>query len=361
MLPKLKKYAFKPGWFEQIRWRANTWLHKSWSQQFISPKQLQALGILGLNKRNLDCISRHNPRRLFPLVDDKLQTKLLAQDYQLATPELFGVIRQHAEISRLSSLLPAQGGFVIKPAQGSGGKGILVIQQVESGHYIKASGEIISHTAVERHLSNLLSGLYSLGGNPDVALLEKRVLSAPEFNEFSYAGVPDIRVIVYQGYPVMAMMRLSTQASDGKANLHQGAIGVGIDLTTGRALQAVQYNRPVTVHPDTGKNLRHLSIQNWDYLLELATRCYEMTGLGYLGADLVLDAHLCPLLLELNARPGLAIQMANGQGLQPRLQAIDAHLLHLKGPKEDSATRVKIAQKLAAQCGFSSNLSIKAD
>jgi len=32
------------------------------------------------------------------------------------------------------------------------------------------------------------------------------------------------------------------------------------------------------------------------------------------------------MLLEANARPGLAIQIANGRGLLPRLQAIDARL-----------------------------------
>jgi hypothetical protein len=49
-----------------------------------------------------------------------------------------------------------------------------------------------------------------------------------------------------------------------------------------------------------------------------------MTGLGYIGCDLVLDRKLGPLILELNARPGLAIQIANGAGLSLRLQAIEA-------------------------------------
>ncbi|HMW73587.1 MAG TPA: sugar-transfer associated ATP-grasp domain-containing protein, partial [Cellvibrionaceae bacterium] len=57
--------------------------------------------------------------------------------------------------------------------------------------------------------------------------------------------------------------------------------------------------------------------------LELACGCYDMTGLGYLGVDLVLDRDLGPLLLELNARPGLSIQIANKAGLLPRLQAVE--------------------------------------
>ncbi|GLR63793.1 alpha-L-glutamate ligase-like protein [Marinospirillum insulare] len=319
----------------------------NWLKKYLaSPRQLRQLGVLGLNERNLACISAHNPRSSFPSVDDKLLTKLLAEDYQIATPALLGTIRHQAEITRFEGYLPKQGGFVIKPAKGSGGKGILVIQYVSGNRYLKASGEWISREAVQRHLSNLISGLYSLGGHPDAAIIEKLIHSAKDFADFTFEGVPDIRVIIYQGYPVMAMMRLSTKDSDGKANLHQGAIGVGVDLTLGTAIQAVQHDRPVFIHPDTGSPLEKLRIQNWHYLLDLAARCYDMTGLGYLGADLVVDAEQGPLLLELNARPGLAIQMANGTGVKPRLQAIDQHRAELRGPAEVSEVRVKVAQQL---------------
>ncbi len=313
---------------------------------FISPSKLRQLGILGLNERNVAYISAHNPRQGFPSVDDKLQTKLLAKDYKIATPALLGVIHHQAEIAKFERYLPAQGGFVIKPAKGSGGKGILVIQASSEDQYLKASGEWINRQTLQRHLSNLISGLYSLGGNPDVAIIESLIVSAKEFIDFTFEGVPDIRVIIYHGYPVMAMMRLSTRDSDGKANLHQGAIGVGIDLVQGTAIQAVQHDRPVFVHPDTGSALHKLSIKNWQHLLALAAACYDMTGLGYLGADLVVDAELGPLLLELNARPGLAIQMANGTGLKPRLKAIDQYREDLRGPTEVCTARVKVAQQL---------------
>ncbi|MDX5335526.1 MAG: alpha-L-glutamate ligase-like protein, partial [Marinobacter sp.] len=63
------------------------------------------------------------------------------------------------------------------------------------------------------------------------------------------------------------------------------------------------------------------------------------TGLGYMGVDLVVDAYKGPLLLELNARPGLAIQMANGEGLLPRLRNIEA----LKRPHFSPRERVQYA------------------
>ena len=155
------------------------------------------------------------------------------------------------------------------------------------------------------------------------------------FEGFSYEGVPDIRVIVFKGYPVMAMMRLSTAASDGKANLHQGAVGVGVDIATGKAVRAVQFDKPILQHPDTGKDLSTLQVPHWNKLLTLASSAWEMTGLGYLGTDMVLDKEQGPMVLELNARPGLAIQIANGCGLLPRLHHIENMGIPAEYPKPD--------------------------
>ncbi|MCB1675701.1 MAG: alpha-L-glutamate ligase-like protein, partial [Halioglobus sp.] len=143
------------------------------------------------------------------------------------------------------------------------------------------------------------------------------------FAGYSHEGVPDIRIIVFRGYPVMAMLRLATHASDGKANLHQGAVGVGLTLDCGRCLNAVQFGRPLLLHPDTGRPLSDIAIAGWRDIMVLAAQCYDMTGLGYIGTDLVLDKYRGPQLLELNARPGLSIQVANGQGLLPRLRHIE--------------------------------------
>jgi alpha-L-glutamate ligase-like protein len=156
-----------------------------------------------------------------------------------------------------------------------------------------------------------------------VAIIEALVKVSRLFNNVSHEGVPDIRIIVFRGYPVMGMLRLATHASDGKANLHQGAIGVGLDIGTGRSVAAVQNNRLITHHPDTGASLEQLEIPDWKRLLNLAARCYEVTGLGYMGCDLVIDETRGPLLLEMNARPGLSIQIANQQGLLPRLRHIE--------------------------------------
>lgn len=286
-------------------------------------RRLHGRGVIGMNRRNIHYIGRYNQRHLYPLVDDKLRTKLLAEEHGIATPGLIGTIRSQFEVAHVARLVAEQKGFVIKPAKGSGGKGILVIEHQEDGGYVKPSGRVIDRGALERHVSNILSGLHSLGGTPDVAMVEELVLFDERFGNYTYEGVPDIRVIVFRGYPVMAMMRLSTAASDGKANLHQGAVGVGIDIATGRAVGGVQFNRPVTRHPDTGSQLADLEVPQWEELLKLTAACHELTGLGYLGVDIVLDRRHGPLVLELNARPGLTIQIANGRGLREPLRLVE--------------------------------------
>lgn len=294
------------------------------TSQFTSSRKLRGKGIMGMNQRNHSYIGRYNDRSKYPLVDDKLKTKIIAKQHGATTPTLIGTISNQAEVKTIHNMVKEWPGFVIKPAQGSGGKGILVITNHQDGVYTKPSGATIGKEDVERHISNALAGLFSLGGKNDVAVVENLIKFDDCFDGFSYEGVPDVRIIVFKGYPVMAMMRCSTAASDGKANLHQGAVGVGIDIATGKAIHAVQFDQPVTHHPDTGKALSELQVPHWEKLLTLASSAWEMTGLGYMGTDMVLDKDEGPMVLELNARPGLAIQIANGTGLLPRLRHIEA-------------------------------------
>lgn len=301
---------------------------------FTTPGKLREAGVVGMNHRNVVCIARNNPRHLYPRVDNKLLTKILARDADIAVPNLIGVVKTQGHVRELKKFLTNDKAFVMKPAKGSGGKGILVITGRDGEVYLKPSGEHVSHQDLCKHASNTLSGLYSLGGSNDVAMIEELVDFDSVFDGFSYQGVPDIRIILYKGYPVMAMTRLSTKDSDGKANLHQGAVGLGLDIKTGKSLRAIQHGKPITVHPDTGKDFSKFHVPRWNEFLILASRCYEITELGYLGADIVLDAKRGPLVLELNARPGLAIQMANGVGMRTRFEAVEPEIFKNRTPEE---------------------------
>jgi alpha-L-glutamate ligase-like protein len=292
-------------------------------------KKLSGAGVMGINKRNCDYTLVYNPRKYYPLVDDKLRTKQLAKDAGIAVPELYGVIEIEHQIRELPEFLKKYPDFVLKPAQGTGGEGIEIIVGKVKNLYRKSSGSLVTEEQLQHHVSNILNGLFSLGGHEDKAIIEYRVKFDPVFDTISYQGVPDIRIIVFMGFPIMAMLRLPTHMSGGKANLHKGAIGVGIDIATGRTLNAVWKNDVITEHPDTRNPVTGFEIPKWDELLMIAAKCYGLTGLGYLGVDIVLDRIKGPLVLEMNARPGLNIQIANNMGLLHRLDFIQANAMRL--------------------------------
>lgn len=293
-------------------------------------RRLRAAGVLGLNRRNAEYTLPYNRRDRYPLVDDKALTKQLAMDAGVAVPELYGVIEIHRQLRELPALLARHWDFVVKPARGSQGDGIIVVTGRTRSLFRVADGTFVDEEEITFHVSNILSGIYSLGGQTDKALIEYRVSFDPVFEAITYRGVPDVRIIVFLGVPVMAMVRLPTRLSGGKANLHQGALGAGIDLASGRTLTAVWGTSIVEEHPDTGNSVAGVTIPRWDALLELGARSYELTGLGYQGIDIVLDRDKGPLILELNARPGLAIQMANREGLHSRLEQVERYRTELK-------------------------------
>ncbi|MDJ0814186.1 MAG: alpha-L-glutamate ligase-like protein [Woeseiaceae bacterium] len=310
---------------------------------FARAEKLRQAGVLGVNERNCEFIMRFNPRRLYPRVDDKAITKELALKAGMAVPELYGIIANQGEVKTFADIVAERESFVIKPAQGSGGDGILVVtgrSHRKRDSFRLASGVLVSRGEIEHHLSNIVGGQYSLSGNRDKALIEYCVNFDPVFAELSYQGVPDIRVIVYRGYPAMAMVRLPTRASDGKANLHQGAVGAGVDMSSGETLDGVLDNEVVDEHPDTGALVAGLRIPHWDFILETAARGFEVTELGYLGVDMVIDKDLGPMILEMNARPGLSIQIANGEGLTQRIARIDEIFAADAAPEE----RARIAR-----------------
>lgn len=289
----------------------------------INPWTLRKLGVLGMNERNAGYILKNNPRHLYPRVDDKLLTKELLIKHRIPTPQVYAVIERIHDLKPLLQRPEFPLDFALKPARGAEGRGIVVIVGKKEGYWEKASGEKLDLGDIEYHVVNILAGLFSLGGDDDRAIFEYRVKSHSAFSPVVYRGVPDVRIILYRGVPVMSMLRLPTKSSDGKANLHQGAVGVGVDMVTGRTRGGVCCNRLIDRHPDTGEPIAGLQVPFWQSLLDIAVRTYPIFGLGYMGIDFVIDETSGPLILELNARPGLSIQLANRQGLIPKLNVID--------------------------------------
>ena len=326
--------------------------HKLWAW----PWELRRAGIMGVNTRNRDFISRCNPRRSFPGADDKAVTKEICTARGIAVPETYAIIERLGDLRKLPELLGTRPAFVVKPARGSGGRGVLVIERRRGDVFETAKGETISPAKLRYHVSATLSGLYSLGGHWDRAIVEQQILPHPVFHDLAVDGTPDIRIIVYSGTPVMAMLRLPTRASKGRANLHQGAVAAGIDLGTGRTFGGVCRARKTEIHPDTGQPLAGVTIPHWKGALATAANVSQALGMGYVGVDVVVDAQQGPVVIEANARPGLAIQIANCTGLRPRLTAVGSQRLETARPIRFACHDRACAQQEDSAQGVSAGL-----
>lgn len=295
-------------------------------------------GILGINARNLYYVSQNSFDDL-KLVDNKLETKELLQENNIPTAKVYATISNRSELSKFDfSKLPSD--FVIKPVKGFGGEGIIVIVKKEDDGFIDIKGNKYSLGDMKRHIIETLDGTFSLGGAKDTAFFEHRLILHSSFKPLVYSGIADIRVIVYRNIPVLAMTRLPTEESEGKANLHMGAVGAGIDIATGKTTTAAQHGKKILEIPHTGEKIEGFKIPMWDKVLEVSSKCQISSGLGYVGVDIVLDEKLGPLVLELNARPGLGIQIANDITLRDRLERVEE--LEINDPLE----AVKTAKEL---------------
>lgn len=279
--------------------------------------------VLGMNARNYLYIRRYNPPRAKRLADDKLATKQLLLRHNISTPKLLAKFLERSSIFNFDwSLLPAEG-FVIKPARGYGGGGILPFKKWSGDHGVTISGEEYTIKQLESHILDIQEGAYSLQYLPDKAYIEERINPHQFFRKLAPIGLPDIRFIVFNHIPVMTMIRLPNKESGGKANLHAGAIALGIDIRTGITTYGVYKNRNIAFLPDSKIKVRGIKIPEWHSLLLLASHTQAITGLGYAGIDVVIDAKMGPMVLEVNARPGLSIQIANKASIRERLERVE--------------------------------------
>lgn len=299
---------------------------------------------LGLNRRDRDLVARYNPRRLAHDTIHKLHTKKLLRECDIPVAETLAVYRFQHDIKRFVGHAADWKDFVIKPAQGTGGGGVIVVAGRQDRAFVSLGGGTLSARKLENHLSDILNGVYSLNHRYDEAFVERRLRAHPTLARLSFQGLPDIRVIVFQGIPLMAMLRLATRRSQGRANLDNGGLGVGIDLVSGVTSGAIARRRWVVEHPDTGLGLSGVQVPDWEGLVRIATRCADATGIKYLGVDVVLDVDRGPCVLELNARPGLLIQIANRRGLRPLVETVE----RCTPPNLSVAERVAFGRSLYA-------------
>lgn len=281
----------------------------------ISPRD-----VLGINARQLLYIKRYNGKKAVAIADSKLKTKKFLQARGIRVPKLVATFRKVQDI-HLASLRKLPADIVIKPNNSSGGEGIVVLTERRPYGWLTVSGKRFTFADMAHHLQAIVQGAFSATGYGDIALIEKRIITHSKLQGITYKGLPDVRIIVFNLVPVLAMLRLPTAASEGKANLHSGGVGAGIDIAKGDLTYLVQYDRLVHDVPGIG-NISGFTVPFWDEILRMAVQAQYITNIGYLGVDIALDRH-GPILLEVNARPGLMVQVANLVPLRKRLRRVE--------------------------------------
>lgn len=277
--------------------------------------------VLGMNRRNLGYVYPSNKRRYFEFANNKLLTKKTLETANLRVPETYLTIHSFYELTQLEASLQGLERFVIKPASGSGGKGIVVIDEHTKDSWVSVSGKRYTLEDIKKHIADIIFGVYSFDMN-DTAIIEEKIEQDLGIAALSPHGLADIRMINYRGQNVKAMLRIATIASDGRANLHQGGIGVAIDLATGKTSSARIGQEDITSHPDTGVELLDVKIPFWEELQKLCESAARVIPLDYLGIDIALSVR-GPVILEVNARPGIEIQNVAGEGMREHLSIID--------------------------------------
>lgn len=298
--------------------------------------------ILGINARSAEFL-RLNKKKYRKRADDKLMTKRMLKKRGVPHPELLGKLKSRVEVEAFDwTSLP--GSFVIKPVQGLEGGGIILVKKKAkyAGEWLLVGGGKVRVEDLKIHAQDILEGRFSRNNIPDQVMIEERVKLHPKFRKISKGGAPDVRVIVYNRVPIMAMLRLPTEESEGRANLHQGALGLGIDMATGITTYGVYKGKRLRFFPGTEKKVNGITVPHWDKILRMASKTQMASKLGYVAIDMLIDEEKGPVVLELNDQPGLSIQVANRAGLRRRLNRVQGLEV------ESSRQGVKIAKALFA-------------
>jgi len=291
--------------------------------------------ILGKNERNLKYVKASFIEKERTIIDNKLKTKKLLKKEGIPVSKTLKIIKNPKGLRNIRwGSLPKT--FVIKANRGTLGRGILVVfgkrkkgetRRLETKRWIRADGKPITVDDIKNHILKTLKGEFSIGKGKftDTAFIEERIKIHPDLKPYCERGVPDIRAIVYNKIPVMAELRLPTPESKGKANLSQGGIGIGIDMSTGSTTaHGVWHKKLIDRLPGKKKlPLAGIKIPFWKQILELSVKTQEVVNINYLGVDIAIDRERGPVVIEVNTRPGLGIQVANLAPLKPRLERVE--------------------------------------
>jgi len=276
-------------------------------------------GILGMNARNLLYIARYNSAANKKFADDKIFTKQFLESRGVGVAKLYQIVKNQRQLTH-EFFEGLHDSFVIKPNRGFAGAGIVVVESKKGKYWKTVSGKRLDEEQLYLQCIDILEGKYSISGTHDDVLVEEKLDPHPDFRLLTQTGLPDVRVIVFNMVPVMAMLRVPTVESEGKANMELGAIAMGIDLGSGVTTGAAKKSKFIRKMPN-GEPAEGFKIPYWDEILYSCSKIQQVTKIGFLGVDLVVTK-AGVAVLEVNARPGLKIQVANQIPMKKRLDKV---------------------------------------
>ena len=244
--------------------------------------RLRSLGILGMNRRNSECILDLNPRSRFPQVDDKKRMRDLCRSIGVATPDLYAVVAAHSALRRLQGVLERRKDFVIKPSRGAGGRGVLVVVGRDGSAFMRHNGERLEMGDVSQHVSSIISGLFSF--SRPMRRSSSRVIGDPAFEQISYQGRRHSR----DRLPLRAdygHASATARLSGGRANLHQRHRRRSEPESANRTSGAA---KPSDRAPPRHRRGVIGFAPGWRQILDMA--CASASDcFGYVGVDIVID------------------------------------------------------------------------
>lgn len=331
-------------------------------------------GVLGMNARNLLYIQKFNPNKKIKLVNDKYKTKKLLENRWIPVPNTYFLISSYDQIANINFDKISRGEFVIKPNKWSQWNWITIVQDFRVSNpdsnilnkkklkysffhdileqYLNISkrdglGNAYSYVSSifykiqslgQKNLSdkypdlfkyeyrvwkkrldwfslytkfyNILQWEYNAKRTKDKILIEEKMNPWKVFDEFCKYGLADIRVILFNLVPILAMIRIPTEMSGGKANLAQWWIACGLDLITGRIISLTMWKSGETYtkdFPEEYKSRQGLKIPFWNEILHFSANAQYFINIGYIGIDRVITT-TGPKVLEVNGRAGMEIQ-----------------------------------------------------
>lgn len=279
--------------------------------------------ILGMNARQQQYVIL-NSSRAKAFCSSKYATKVLLENQNIPTAKIHGILTSIEDVQEFE-WETLEKNFVLKPTNGNAGKGVAVFKKKLDNKPIWVDNQNKNWTLdeIKLHCFDILDGQYSTYGTNHQVIIEERVAIHSLFDKYAFQGTPDVRIIVYNQVPIMGMLRLPTKESQGRANLHQGAIGVGVDIATGITTSAITGDgKPIQYLPDTKRKLNGIKLPFWKKTLQTAVEAAQAAGLEFCGIDLFISEEKGPLVVELNANPGLSIQLANRSGMRRRLERV---------------------------------------